>query len=341
MINRFVVIGFVLALSIPVGWADDGTPPAGDRIRMESSQSDTKGAQEQSKASAGDSKRVLREARLSNPPMAGDAVDKLKGARADAAPLSDKSPENKDADKKRRIEVAQTDSKKQSHQAGATVSDAFCRSIQQKPQEQFIRSNYIRNYKKMRAWLEYRTRQYGYFKGKGNKKWNKRSPRQNARKTTFLDRPVRLNKRIIPALKCVERDIRRTCQDGKCTPKTGEYAGECELKHKKFPYQPKRLSGIRYRNSFKGSEVSNHVYGIAIDLDPSENTCCKCVARWRNHRLCKRKDLKHPWQRMIMPVCFIGQFEKYGFYWLGRDRLEDTMHFEFLGRPELIEEHLK
>ena len=30
-------------------------------------------------------------------------------------------------------------------------------------------------------------------------------------------------------------------------------------------------------------------------------------------------------------------FEKYGFYWLGHDRLEDTMHFEFLGQPELIE----
>ena len=198
----------------------------------------------------------------------------------------------------------------------------------------------------MQAWLKYRTENYGYFKGKGKKRWNKTktSPRKNSRKTTFLNRPVRLNKRIIPALKCVERAIKRVCHDGKKCTKEGkreEWKTECELKHKKFPYYPKRLSGIRYRNSFKGSEVSNHVYGIAIDLDPSENTCCKCVARWRNHRLCKRKDLKHPWQRMIMPVCFIGQFEKYGFYWLGRDRLEDTMHFEFLGKPELIEKHLK
>ena len=37
-----------------------------------------------------------------------------------------------------------------------------------------------------------------------------------------------------------------------------------------------------------------------------------------------------------LPKCWIDAFEHYGFYWLGRDPdLRDTMHFEFLGDPEL------
>jgi hypothetical protein len=39
---------------------------------------------------------------------------------------------------------------------------------------------------------------------------------------------------------------------------------------------------------------------------------------------------------MSMPECWIRQFERYGFYWLGRDELEDTMHFEFLGDPDQV-----
>ncbi len=219
-----------------------------------------------------------------------------------------------------------------------TVDWDFCRSILQTYDKEKIRSAYRGNYKKHKKFVEYRTREFGYFKGHGKRKWNKTTPRQNARRTKFFGLNVRLNKRIIPALKCVEKRLKSHCEDGKCTPKA-KYPGECQLKHKKnsFPYKPRSLSGIRFRNSFRGMEVSNHCYGIAIDIDPSENTCCKCVARWRNHRLCKRKDLKEPWQRMIMPVCWVVEFERYGFYWLGHDSLEDTMHFEFLGDPGLVD----
>ena len=37
-----------------------------------------------------------------------------------------------------------------------------------------------------------------------------------------------------------------------------------------------------------------------------------------------------------MPACWVKAFERFGFYWLGRDELEDTMHFEFLGDPAKI-----
>jgi hypothetical protein len=42
-------------------------------------------------------------------------------------------------------------------------------------------------------------------------------------------------------------------------------------------------------------------------------------------------------ERTALPRCWIDAFERFGFYWLGRDPgLRDTMHFEFLGDPELI-----
>jgi hypothetical protein len=81
--------------------------------------------------------------------------------------------------------------------------------------------------------------------------------------------------------------------------------------------------------------VTNHAYGIAIDVDPDINTCCGCVPPWNDAPACKRKA-KTEYDRMAMPECWVHAFERYGFYWLGHDVLRDTMHFEFLGDPERI-----
>jgi len=42
-----------------------------------------------------------------------------------------------------------------------------------------------------------------------------------------------------------------------------------------------------------------------------------------------------------MPYCWVEVFESYGFYWLGRDKLQDTMHFEFLGDPAIVQAAVK
>src|SRR4029077_13290322 len=121
-----------------------------------------------------------------------------------------------------------------------------------------------------------------------------------------------LNHRIVPALKCVEAAIIKECGTG---------------------YKPQALSGLRLTNSYHGSEVSNHVYGIAIDIDPSLNPCCGCVGHWADDPLCKRPSHTE-YDRMTMPECWVHVFERYGFYWLGHDpQIRDTMHFEFLGVP--------
>jgi hypothetical protein len=163
--------------------------------------------------------------------------------------------------------------------------------------------------------VDYRTEQYGYFSGFGSRSLNRSTPLDNAERTEFMGLRVRLNRKIIPALGCVEEQIRAECTDP--------------------VYTPRRLSGIRDRNTYHNGEVSNHVYGIAIDVDPTENTCCMCVAQWGDHPLCQR-DVDSIYERMAMPECWVHVFERFGFYWLGRDRLQDTMHFEFLGDPDRI-----
>jgi hypothetical protein len=173
--------------------------------------------------------------------------------------------------------------------------------------------------KQGRKWLDdairYRTEKYGYFEGFGSPKWNRHPPRHFAKTTTFLGLNVTVHERIIPALKCVEAALKASHADAEYTPKT--------------------MGGIRFRNTYRGVEVSNHVYGIAVDIEPDRNTCCGCVAPWNAHPLCKKK-VQSVYERMAMPKSWVEAFERYGFYWLGHDVLADTMHFEFLGDPEKI-----
>jgi len=185
----------------------------------------------------------------------------------------------------------------------------------------FPRTNDAEKVKEGRKLLEeaikYRTAQYGYFEGFGNPKANPHPPKHYAKSTTFMGMSTQVHEKIIPALKCVEAAL-----------KSGPAAAE---------YKPRAMGGMRFHNTYKGVEVSNHVYGIAIDIEPDRNTCCGCVAPWNEHPLCKQKG-KSVWERMVMPRSWVETFEKFGFYWLGHDVLQDTMHFEFLGDPDKITE---
>lgn len=163
--------------------------------------------------------------------------------------------------------------------------------------------------------VEYRTRQYGYVEGAGDPSWNRLAPKDYARDGSFFGVHVRMNNRVLTALGCVEKVIAHDCADA--------------------PYAPRVLDGLRARNTFHNDEVSNHLYGIAIDLDPDKNSCCGCVPPLSEWPRCK-KAVSSPFERAAVPKCWVDRFERYGFYWLGYDQLEDTMHFEFLGDPGKI-----
>lgn len=163
--------------------------------------------------------------------------------------------------------------------------------------------------------IKYRTEKYGYFQGFGSPAWNKFPPRHYAKNTSLLGMPLQVHEKIIPAIKCVEAALKATGADQQ--------------------YKPRAAGGMRFSNTYRGSEVSNHVYGIAIDIEPDRNTCCGCLAPWNEHPLCKKK-VASIFERMAMPKSWVDTFERYGFYWLGHDTLQDTMHFEFLGDPDAI-----
>lgn len=162
--------------------------------------------------------------------------------------------------------------------------------------------------------VRYRTEQYGYVEGFGDEAWNASTPSEQARVVTFFGVPVSIHRRIAPALSCVETAIRAHCAD--------------------HPYQPYVLSGLRKRNTYLNGEASNHVYGIALDVDPTRNPCCGCVGEWHASERCQNDKSK--FQRMDMPRCWVEEFERFGFYWLGHAKIEDTMHFEFLADPSRI-----
>jgi hypothetical protein len=165
------------------------------------------------------------------------------------------------------------------------------------------------------AAIRYRTLRYGHVEGFGDPAWNRHDPAHFARMTKFFGVGVQLNARVIPALRCVEAEIRRTCAEGS--------------------YVPRVLDGLRARNTYHNGEVSNHAYGIAIDIDPDKNSCCGCVPPLSEWPRCK-EPVASPYERTALPRCWVDSFKKYGFYWLGDDPLEDTMHFEFLGDPEKV-----
>lgn len=166
--------------------------------------------------------------------------------------------------------------------------------------------------------LEYRTSRYGRVEGAGFEALNPKTALSQATVTKFFGLPVRLHREIIPALRCVEKRIHKTC------------------KKAAQRYTPRALGGFRESNTFRGGEVSNHLFGIALDIDPDRNPCCGCVEPWPTHRACQG-DADSVFDRTELPRCWIYAFERYGFYWLGRDpHLRDTMHFEFLGDPRRI-----
>jgi hypothetical protein len=186
---------------------------------------------------------------------------------------------------------------------------------EQAPQDFLVRSNFLKTRDGNERAIQWRTDHYGWFRGFGRPAPDAQPPSAFVVETTFMGLPIKMHRKVVPALHCAEEDIKRSCAD--------------------HPYTAHALAGIRMRNTYRGGEVTNHAYGIAIDVDPSINTCCGCVPPWNDAPACKR-PAKTEYDRMAMPECWVHSFERYGFYWLGHDVLRDTMHFEFLGDPDRI-----
>jgi hypothetical protein len=189
----------------------------------------------------------------------------------------------------------------------------------QAPQKFLMRRSFLHkgilDMKKQTAAVRYLTERYGRVDSEATSQWSQTSALTHAKTVRFMGLPVSVHAKIAPALACVEKRIQKTC--------TG-----------KSRYTPRAVGGFRAANTYRGAEVSNHLFGIAIDIDPDKNPCCGCVDPWPSNPICKNPGpvLK----RTALTKCWIRSFERFGFDWLGHDTLEDTMHFEFLGDPDRI-----
>ncbi len=203
------------------------------------------------------------------------------------------------------------------------VAEAAYRGCRfQDAQKFLIRKNFMRgkmlDATKINKALRYRVERYGRVEGAAYEQLNPKTAQSRARGIRFMGLPLQVHEKIAPALACVEHRIKKDCT------KASER------------YRPNAVGGFRSENSYRGAEVSNHLFGIAIDIDPDRNPCCGCVAPWPEHKACQG-NAKSIFERTELPRCWIDTFERYGFYWLGRDpELRDTMHFEFLGDPDRI-----
>ena len=190
----------------------------------------------------------------------------------------------------------------------------------QLPQRFLERKSYVRggvlDAVAHRRAVAYRVEKYGNVEGSGVTGGDGSMAASHAKGTTFFGHPLSVHERIVPALRCAERKLETTC--------TGKVSR----------YEPRQVGGFRFANTIRGGEISNHLFGIAVDLDPEENPCCHCVDKWKTNPRCKLQGSAY--ERAKVTRCWVKTFEHYGFYWLGDDTLEDTMHFEFLGRPERI-----
>jgi hypothetical protein len=196
----------------------------------------------------------------------------------------------------------------------APASTSACN--EQAPQDFLVRGNFLKGgAAAVQRAIQYRTDTYGYFRGFGRPGPDALPPSHYVVDTTFMGLPVKMHAKVVPALRCVEEEIKLACTE--------------------HPYTARALAGVRFKNTYRGGEVTNHIYGIAIDIDPGLNTCCGCVKPWNEAPACQR-PARSEYDRMAMPECWVHAFERYGFYWLGHDVLKDTMHFEFLGDPEHI-----
>jgi hypothetical protein len=163
--------------------------------------------------------------------------------------------------------------------------------------------------------VRWRAEKYGYVPGLGLEAYTEAAVADHLRQTRFMGLPITLHERVVPQLACVERRIRQRCRTSQDS------------------YHPKAIGGVRTINTYHQGEISNHLFGIAIDIDPDRNPCCHCVDPWPAHASCQ-KPARSIYERTELPRCWIDAFEQQGFYWLGHDQLEDTMHFEYLADPD-------
>jgi hypothetical protein len=142
----------------------------------------------------------------------------------------------------------------------------------------------------------------------------------NMMKTTyFLGFKVLIHRDLLEDLARVEEHIQDSMVDDQALR---DYVESIEL-----------LSGFNWRVIAGTETLSNHSYGIAIDVIPKNYNGKHAYWRWFKAEYPEWYSL--PWElRYIPPESFVQAFEQEGFIWGGKWFFFDGIHFEY--RPEIL-----
>lgn len=136
----------------------------------------------------------------------------------------------------------------------------------------------------------------------------------------FLGLGLRVHRRIVPALKRVEQEIRRrAAEDGAAA----QYVSQLESGE-----------AFQWRQIRDTAGRSFHSMGLAIDLLPEEWRSKTIYWLWEKNSGNERWMMIPLEQRWMPPESVITAFEEEGFIWGGKWPVWDNMHFEY--RPELL-----
>ena len=131
--------------------------------------------------------------------------------------------------------------------------------------------------------------------------------------------PVQVHKKVAPRLRCVERYIRAHLHRARrSATRRAPWAASAK---------PTPTAAAKSRTTCSASPST------------STPTATRAAAASRPGPTTPPAEspAETVFERTALPRCWIDAFERFGFYWLGRDpELRDTMHFEFLGDPELV-----
>jgi hypothetical protein len=135
------------------------------------------------------------------------------------------------------------------------ASQIDCRP--QSPQKFLKRRTFVKkgmlDPKKHAKAVRYLAEHYGHVETEETRRHNPESAHSQATTVQFMGLPLSIHEKVAPPLHCVEKRIRATCS------------------RKSRRYTPRAVGGFRTANSYRGAEISNHLFGIAIDIDPDRN----------------------------------------------------------------------
>jgi hypothetical protein len=162
-------------------------------------------------------------------------------------------------------------------------------------------------------------RRHEAFLGQLYRAGNREQTEKRIATVSFLGFRLSIHEDVLPALRGVERRLRRRAQ--------------ADPEVRRFLDSLRGVAGYNWRPIAGQRSRSYHSYGIAVDLMPKSYRGLHTYWRWAVPDNERWYAIPYG-QRWMVPEAVVQAFEEEGFVWGGKWFFFDTMHFEY--RPEIL-----